>query len=492
MSKKPPPLPSKALDELDGAVGNGAVSQGTQTLSKNYEGLSITEAAAVNGMLQGTISQSFVVVNAMKEGNDFDKASAVFGMISQVSQFGALLGPKGQAASMVVGSVASIVSGVLGMFGDKPESQESMMVRILTEVMTNIVQEDRQRELESIAFGLKAEIAVLSLFLRECAVNEEISDTASLMLGDRAFLIGYVSFLDRLWYYIQADLKSEDQNTQNRNVKKIYCYCMLSICNYNLWCLVQCCYMRLGARDLTGTMSKIIGDRSNTDKSRLEMLNQSSHTDRHLPVYMYTTLNKEQRLMVKLVMHKCNVVWYDPQLYSITLSPTEALGLPEAKNWVNVRRVPLDVNSDLQQWMVCPALDSEHNRRIIINVAAMAVMWVQDYNTSQPVFALHFGKDVNYQWIYHEDSQQLWTGNSIDPNGTVFRLGNQPDIHDSLIYGNGNFNQYGFNRIESAKAVTAHKTTRKGLFQYLALREPSKKPVQSKSVEVDDEKHLQN
>eukprot|EP01084_Bolivina_argentea_P112702 200980_1 len=304
------------LDNLD--LSNEKTKNSVASITSSLESMKRdSKISGINSAVSGVATSIGSNIDKFSSGEPLEIASATLNLVGSVSQFAAFAGPIGEGIAAVAGPVCSLVSGILGFFGDKKkESPEQMLRRVMEDVIDRIgeaikqavdeiktkIDEQFYKELKAEAAGELEIMSTLLSALMEYSKYETLSPQAIDQISDRDWFLDGLKFTGKLFDVIN-DLKyTKDKRTSQRLAQYLCIYCHIRTLHAFVLVLASTLLESNGVRDVATAFNAALNNQFDLDKSRLEVFGKAPSSDNETG-YIYASihcdLESEQQELIR-------------------------------------------------------------------------------------------------------------------------------------------------------------------------------------------------
>jgi len=223
-------------------------------------------------------------IDKFQSGDIVDVINGIFDIVNGILAFASFPGPEGTVIAAIAGPLLSLIGSILSLcFGNKTESQEHMLHRIVTECLK--VQTDQ--ELQSLACGEMAKMNQNLVILKKLSEYPTLAPE-SLYTISQIYSSG-VGFLGRLWYFIELGMGSKDKNDASRTARLMYLFATIGFMQMAQLSLLSALYRKAGAVQLCEVTLAVQKDQAKTAYDRMLDIGKMPSERNHL---VYSQLHK--------------------------------------------------------------------------------------------------------------------------------------------------------------------------------------------------------
>jgi len=213
-----------------------------------YNNLASTTVATVEAITKS--------IQLFQSGDPTKITMGALDILVQVSQFASLLGPQGVIIAAIAGPLCTIVSSLLGITLDPPESQEAMLKRVIEEALD----EHEEDDLMSTALGVKAiligKLRTVKLFFE---MSDMIGDNDKDYITDVSYTEVASEFLGKLSYYIKDGISADDAMKAGRTANFILAYAHIAYYRCQLLSMLSALYKADGKAQVSAESARLKG-----------------------------------------------------------------------------------------------------------------------------------------------------------------------------------------------------------------------------------------
>lgn len=179
-----------------------SVGKTTSTLN-DHKGKKEENYETVAGATASTVQSAADAVDKLSSGDPAQVAIGVLDILTEMTSLCALAGPEGAIVGMVLGSVFSVIGGIIGIFSRGDEEEEEPLEDMLKRVITEALNTQTAADLKSTAAGVTDEMCRRMSTIVRCCLCEEISVPTLTHISADGYLYCGVEFLGKLEFYIK-------------------------------------------------------------------------------------------------------------------------------------------------------------------------------------------------------------------------------------------------------------------------------------------------
>jgi len=170
-------------------------------------------------------------IDLLQSGNPTKISMGLLDILAEAVEFAALTGLQGKIIASIVGPFCTIVSSLLELTQDPPESQETMLKRVIDEALNEYTEHDLSSTAQGFTAILIEKLSVAKLFFD---MSDKIGDHDRDYITDVSYTEVAIEFLAKLRYYIKKDMYNKDIKIAKMTAKFIAIYAHIAFARHQL------------------------------------------------------------------------------------------------------------------------------------------------------------------------------------------------------------------------------------------------------------------